>query len=116
MMWSAALEARSMAGMTEGGTSRQDPAALGRMAAGFLARPDGPRLAMIETSGWDTHSAQSERLANQLLGLDRLLSGLRQGMGEAWNRTVILVSTEFGRTVAVNGTGKQTTAPAASPC
>jgi uncharacterized protein (DUF1501 family) len=105
MLWSAALEARSMAGGMEGGTSRPDPAALGRMAAGFLARADGPRLAMIETSGWDTHSAQNGRLANQLRSLDSLIDGLHQGLGAAWTQTVILVATEFGRTVAANGTG-----------
>ena len=53
-----------------GGANRQDPAALGRMAAGFLARADGPRIAMIETGGWDTHSGQNARLAGQLRGLD----------------------------------------------
>ncbi len=104
MLWAAALEAQSMAGM-EGGIGRQDPVAFGRMAAGFLARADGPRVAMIETNGWDTHSAQNDRLANQLLGLDSLIAGLQQGLGAAWNQTVILISTEFGRTVAANGTG-----------
>ena len=75
------------------------------MAAGFLARADGPRIAMIETSGWDTHSGQNARLANQLKGLDGLIAGLHEGLGAAWAQTVILVATEFGRTVAANGTG-----------
>jgi uncharacterized protein (DUF1501 family) len=75
------------------------------MAASFLARADGPRIAMIETSGWDTHSAQNNRLAAQLGNLDSLIAGLRLGLGAEWERTTILVATEFGRTVAVNGTG-----------
>lgn len=104
-LWSSAVEARNMAGDMQGGGNRQDSEALGRMAAGFLARTDGPRIAMIETSGWDTHSAQDERLGLQFHGLDRLVAGLHQGLGNAWAHTVILVSTEFGRTVAVNGTG-----------
>lgn len=104
-LWSSALEARDMAQGMGTGAGRQDPATLGRMAAGFLARPDGPRIAMIETGGWDTHSAQNARLAAQLRGLDGLLAGLQQGLGTAWDKTVVLVATEFGRTAAANGTG-----------
>lgn len=105
-LWSSALEARGMAGgMSAGEGNRQDPAVLGRMAAGFLARPDGPRIAMIETNGWDTHSGQHARLAAQLKGLDGMLAGLRDGLGAVWAETVVLVATEFGRTVAANGTG-----------
>lgn len=105
-LWASALEARGMAGDRMGaGPRRQEAAALGRMAAGFLARVDGPRIAMIETSGWDTHSGQDARLASQLRGLDGLIGALRDGMGAAWAHTVVLVATEFGRTVAANGTG-----------
>lgn len=105
-LWSSALEARGMAGtMASSGARRQDAAALGRMAAGFLARSDGPRIAMIETDGWDTHSGQSARLSNQLKGLDGLVAGLQEGLGPVWSHTVVLVATEFGRTVAANGTG-----------
>jgi uncharacterized protein (DUF1501 family) len=60
---------------------------------------------MIETGGWDTHSGQNARLAGQLRSLDGLLGGLHEGLGAAWAETVILVATEFGRTVASNGTG-----------
>lgn len=104
-LWSSALDARGMAGGKAGGGTRQDGAAVGRMAAGFLARDDGPRVAMIETSGWDTHSGQNGRLASQLRGLDGMIGALRDGMGAAWAQTVVLVATEFGRTVAANGTG-----------
>lgn len=105
-LWASALEARGMAGeRMGGGARRQDAATLGRIAAGFLARADGPRVAMIETSGWDTHSGQDARLATQLSGLDSLIGALREGMGAAWAQTVVLVATEFGRTAAANGTG-----------
>jgi uncharacterized protein (DUF1501 family) len=104
-LWTSALEARGMAGGMGRDGKRQDSAALGRMAAGFLARPDGPRIAMIETGGWDTHSGQNPRLANQLKALDGLITGLHEGLGAVWAETVILVATEFGRTVAANGTG-----------
>lgn len=104
-LWNSALETRGMAGGSRAAAGRSDSAAMGRMAASFLARQDGPRLAMIETEGWDTHSAQAGRLALRLQALDSLIAGLREGMGPAWSETVVLVATEFGRTVAVNGTG-----------
>lgn len=100
-LWAAAMDARGLAGDAE---KKQDPASTGRLAAGFLAKADGPRIAMIETGGWDTHSGQNPRLAAQLKNLDTLLAALRDGLGPVWNETVVLVATEFGRTVAVNGT------------
>jgi uncharacterized protein (DUF1501 family) len=101
-LWESAMTARGLAG--DAG-ARQDPASLGKLAASFLARDDGPRIAMIETGGWDTHSAQNARLANQLKALDTMLAALRDGMGPLWNKTTVLVATEFGRTAAANGTG-----------
>ncbi|MBW8754387.1 MAG: DUF1501 domain-containing protein [Sphingomonadales bacterium] len=102
-LWAEAMETRAMAG--DGAGPKQDPASLGKLAATFLAKPGGPRIAMIETGGWDTHSGQNPRLAFQLKGLDALLAALRDGLGTAWADTTVLVATEFGRTVAVNGTG-----------
>ena len=99
-MWSAAMEARGMAGPA----LKQSPAELGQLAARFLSQPDGPRIAMLETNGWDTHSAQLPRMANQLKALDALIAALRDGLGTAWADTTVLVATEFGRTVAANGT------------
>jgi uncharacterized protein (DUF1501 family) len=104
-LWSSAIQARGMAGGMGASGVRQEPVALGRMAAGFLSRADGPRIAMVETNGWDTHSGQAARLANQLKALDGLIAGLRDGLGPVWAQTVVLVATEFGRTVAANGTG-----------
>jgi uncharacterized protein (DUF1501 family) len=107
-LWSAAMDARGIAASGEdmaGGRARQDPAGLGKTAASFLGRADGPRIAMIETGGWDTHTAQAGRLAAQLKALDALVAALRDGLGAAWNQTTVLVATEFGRTAAANGTG-----------
>jgi uncharacterized protein (DUF1501 family) len=104
-IWSAAMDARGMAGSEAEGRNRQDPAALGRMAANFMVQPHGPRLAMLETGGWDTHSGQNARLAAQLKSLDALIAALRGGLGAVWDQTVVLVVTEFGRTAAANGTG-----------
>jgi uncharacterized protein (DUF1501 family) len=77
-------------------------------AAGkFLAAPDGPRVAVLEVGGWDTHAnqgAEQGQLANRLRALDQGLEGLRTSLASAWKDTAMLVVTEFGRTVAVNGT------------
>lgn len=76
-------------------------------AASFLAATDGPRIAVIETGGWDTHASQGAStgaLANRLGALDAALAALSEGLGEHWRRTVVAVVTEFGRTVRINGT------------
>ncbi|MGN6268888.1 MAG: DUF1501 domain-containing protein [Sphingomonas sp.] len=99
-LWSSAIEANDLAGAEKG----QDPVSLGKLAAKFLSEPKGPRIAMLETAGWDTHSAQAPRLNNQLKALDKLLAALRDGLGPAWDKTTVLIATEFGRTAAVNGT------------
>lgn len=100
-LWSAAMQARGMAGGLRGDPN---PAEMGRLAASFLAREDGPRLAMLETAGWDTHDQQGPRLERLLKSFDALLAALRDGLGAAWRDTTVLVVTEFGRTVALNGT------------
>jgi uncharacterized protein (DUF1501 family) len=78
--------------------------ALARSAGEMLRADDGPRIAALEIGGWDTHAAQTPRLAAALRRLDAGLAALKQGLGEAWRQTAVLVMTEFGRTVRVNGT------------
>ncbi|HEV8680812.1 MAG TPA: DUF1501 domain-containing protein [Stellaceae bacterium] len=74
-----------------------------RAAADLLARPDGPRVAVLESQGWDTHFAQERRLKELLGDLSRGLVELKRGLGEAWRETVVMVVSEFGRTAAENG-------------
>jgi uncharacterized protein (DUF1501 family) len=77
-------------------------------AAGtFLAEADGPRVAVFETSGWDTHANQGAangQLANRLRMLDAGIDAFKASLGDAWDNTIVAVVTEFGRTVAINGT------------
>ncbi|MCH7863513.1 MAG: DUF1501 domain-containing protein [Proteobacteria bacterium] len=82
----------------------RNAAATGDLAAKMLAAENGSRIAMIETGGWDTHAGQRGRLAGQLNGLDQMIGALQKGLGPLWSNTVVLVATEFGRTVKVNGT------------
>jgi uncharacterized protein (DUF1501 family) len=96
--------AGSMGGGRAGGAQVE---ATARAAAGFLVRPDGPRVAVFETTGWDTHANQGSdkgALALRLAALDAGLKALHDALGESWDRTVVLVATEFGRTAAINGT------------
>ncbi|MEM7417245.1 MAG: DUF1501 domain-containing protein [Gemmatimonadota bacterium] len=76
-------------------------------AARFLREPDGPNVAALEFSGWDTHANQGMQGGQ----LDRLLAQLAEGvltfrreMGQAWADTTVVVMTEFGRTARPNGT------------
>jgi uncharacterized protein (DUF1501 family) len=101
-LWLAALEANNM---SDDAQKKQGPANVGKLAASFLSKANGPRIAMIETGGWDTHSAQDSRLNRQLKSLDTMIAALREGLGDSWQKTTIVVATEFGRTAAVNGTG-----------
>jgi uncharacterized protein (DUF1501 family) len=78
-----------------------------RAAAGFLKREDGPRIAMFDTTGWDTHANEGGaqgQLAARLGALDSGMRALRDSLGDTWRNTVVLVATEFGRTAAINGT------------
>lgn len=80
---------------------------LAAKAAEFLARPGGPGTAVLELGGWDTHANQAApqgALVQNLKRLDAMVAALEQGLGPRWAKTAVLVLTEFGRQVAVNGT------------
>ena len=76
-------------------------------AAEFLRRDDGPKVAVFDTTGWDTHAnegAAQGQLAGRLAALDAGLRMLKEQLGPVWNDTAVLLATEFGRTAAINGT------------
>lgn len=99
--------------VAEGGTMTGGRDPLGQFgqltaAAGrLLVADEGARIAVIEASGWDTHAnqgAEQGQLVNRLRALDSGLETLRVSLGPAWSKSAVMVVTEFGRTVAVNGT------------
>jgi uncharacterized protein (DUF1501 family) len=96
----AMAEALSAAGARGAGF-----ADLARQAGRFLAADDGPPVAWLESAGWDTHAAQAPRLVRLLPALDQGLAALRESLGSRWAHTVVLVTTEFGRSAALNGSG-----------
>jgi len=82
---------------------------LAHRAAEFLASPTGPRVAVLELGGWDSHAneaAPNGATTQALRTLDAGLAALREGLTSAglWRDTVVVVASEFGREVAINGT------------
>jgi uncharacterized protein (DUF1501 family) len=80
--------------------------ALASGAGKLLAAASGPRIAVLDFSGWDTHlqeGAASGILARRLAALDGAMTALKTTLGPHWKQTAVMVATEFGRTVAPNG-------------
>lgn len=76
--------------------------------AWLIQRDSSVRLAFISLGGWDTHIGQgsvSGNLANHLKPLGDGLADFKRGLGPDYDDTVILVLSEFGRTVRENGNG-----------
>ena len=76
--------------------------------AWLIQRDSSVRLAFISLGGWDTHVNQgsiSGQLANHLKPLGDGLAGFAKRLGPAYDDTVIIVISEFGRTVRENGNG-----------
>ena len=106
----AALQQQELVGeepMARGTARRGGITPLMQAAARILRQDQGPNIAAMEFSGWDTHANQG--MAGG--ALDRLLGQLAEGlvafrttMGPAWQTTTVVVMTEFGRTARPNGT------------
>jgi uncharacterized protein (DUF1501 family) len=101
-----AANPQDMSNGAAGGGRFKAATGLASKAAEFLQR--GSQVAVLEMGGWDSHvnaAVPNGALSNNLRALDATLATLRAGLlpGGMWNRTVVLVATEFGREVAVNG-------------
>lgn len=82
--------------------------ALAARLAGLVARDRNIRLAFLSLGGWDTHVRQgghTGQLANRLQPLGDGLAAFAQGLGRDWQDTVVVVVSEFGRTLHENGDG-----------
>ena len=91
-----------------GGSTERDPESLARYAGEEMAKDNGPLSSVIRVDRFDTHAKQdvdtNGQLSQQLEVVDKVIAGYREGLGKAWNRSIILTLTEFGRTVLENGT------------
>ena len=87
-------------------TSSDSSWVLASNAANELSKIDGPRVAVFEVDGFDTHAAQGATNgahADCLSDYDNILKSLKSSMTkEAFDKTLILTLTEFGRTIKQN--------------
>lgn len=70
-----------------------------------LSADDGPRIAVLESAGWDSHHRQGAvtgKQARRFATLATTLEGLAASMGPVWKDTVIVVASEFGRSLRPN--------------
>jgi uncharacterized protein (DUF1501 family) len=71
-----------------------------------LLMKDKYQLGFIDVGGWDTHvnqGAASGYLAGRFDELGRGLATFARTMGPDWNKTVVVLVSEFGRTFRENG-------------
>jgi uncharacterized protein (DUF1501 family) len=74
--------------------------------AGLMTKNRHLRLAFASLGGWDTHVNQGNhtgQLANRLKPLGDGLAEFAKKLGPDWSDTVVVVISEFGRTVHENG-------------
>jgi uncharacterized protein (DUF1501 family) len=80
---------------------------LGEVAA-LIHADVGLEVAFVDVGGWDTHAGQGGadgQLARKLELLGRGLEAFRKDLGDRFEDVVVLAASEFGRTVAENGSG-----------
>ena len=86
----------------------RNPASLAKFAGKAMAQEGGPLSSVIKVDQFDTHAAQGSdeygRHGKRLTLIDDIIAGYKEGLGDAWDRSIILTLTEFGRTVFENGT------------
>ena len=90
----------------------RDPVSLAEYAGKEMSKENGPIASVIRIGQFDTHANQVSEDGNDMNGaharrleiVDDVFAGYRRGLGDAWDRSIILTLTEFGRTVAANGT------------
>ena len=87
-------------------TTSDESWVLASNAANELSKPDGPKVAVFEVDGFDTHAAQggtNGAHADCLSDYDNIVRSLKSSMTkEAFDNTLILTLTEFGRTIKQN--------------
>jgi len=89
-----------------GGYDKRKNNNLAKQAAVYLRKANGPRVAVFEVNGFDTHAAQGGIDGTHtkcLVEMDEIIKNLKTNLKEAYKDTIILTVTEFGRTVKQNG-------------
>jgi uncharacterized protein (DUF1501 family) len=79
-----------------------------RQIAQLIKADVGVEIAFADLGGWDTHQGQGGprgQLANRLTELARGIRALYDDLGDRMDDVVLVTMSEFGRTVAENGSG-----------
>ncbi|WP_409432313.1 DUF1501 domain-containing protein [Litorimonas sp. RW-G-Af-16] len=76
-----------------------------KAACNLLKEVNGPRIAVIEAGGWDTHYGQTRRLTQNFEQLATAVTSMKTDLGPLWAKTSVMIVSEFGRTAAENGSG-----------
>ncbi|WP_173198909.1 DUF1501 domain-containing protein [Parvularcula mediterranea] len=69
----------------------------------LLRSKEGPRVAVLESNGWDTHDGINFRSRKLFSDLDSSILALKKALGPSWKKTVVVTISEFGRTARENG-------------
>lgn len=91
-----------------GAPSARSFAADARRLGTLIRKDPHTQLAFTAVGGWDTHVNQGGsrgQLAHRLASLGEGLDALATGLGDSLKDTVIVVASEFGRTLRQNGNG-----------
>lgn len=100
------ISKRPISMMAGGGYGKRNHAALAKETAKLLKKDDGPSIAVFDLNGFDTHTAQGGEegdLAEQLDDVNQIIKIISSNMGDAFENTLIITLTEFGRTIKQNG-------------
>jgi uncharacterized protein (DUF1501 family) len=76
-----------------------------RQIAQLIQSDVGLQIAVTESGGWDTHTDQAKRLENGFTDHAAALRAFLDDLGDRRAEVCLVTATEFGRTVAQNGTG-----------
>src|SRR6056297_1964995 len=71
-------------------------------AARLIKTGSGMHAAAINTGGWDTHEGQNDEFGGLVSNLGDALLAFRNDLGRDWEKTTVIIQTEFGRTAAQN--------------
>ncbi len=99
---------KEMVAANKGAPSAKSFKGFGQQLGKIFANDPSIQVAFVALGGFDTHVNQGAgkgQLANQLTGLGTGLSDLISNLGDDYKNTVIMVMSEFGRTVKENGNG-----------
>ena len=100
------IRQRPIAMMQNSKNASQDVKKLAKIAGEQLAQSDGPNIAVFDIAGFDTHADQggdNGEHAKKLRQFDQIISTLETEMNSAFENTIIVSLTEFGRTLDQNG-------------